>query len=319
MRKHLTIFSLLIILLSIYGCSSSDNDYIQKDPNKVEVKLLVKNNTEIPLKSNAKSLDAKIAKRFIVEVYQIDGENPLERKEIIYDVSINEDYTRLPIFLQLAPNKYKFVIWSDYIDKNTGTDLLYTTSSLSAIELTAPYTNSMNRESLFANTDVEIAKSNSLQEVKLDLHHATASFKLVALDLQDFIKKQESLAPQYYVSVEYTFFYPMGFDATKGEPNQASRGTKLTTTFSIDNPNENECDIVFDHVFSRPEGATLTLNLTITSAEGEIINIKRGVQIPYKRGYTSIAKANFLTDKPDPNVGIDVEFEEDINIDLDTY
>lgn len=283
------------MLILVASCTSSGDDFLKKDPSKVEIKLFVKSNKEVSLRNLNRTQEAKIVKRFIVEVYQLDNDQAIERKEIIYEVpaSANE-FERLPIYLELPPQKYNIVVWSDYVDVNSGNDLFYQTTNLTAVELIPPYQNSIYREATFGSAEIEVNKSNDPYDVKMELNHATASFKLVAIDLQDFLKEQETIASEYYVSLEYTFYYPMAFNTLKSEPSQASRGHVLATRFSINDVTKEECDITFDHIFSRPEGSTLMLNLSITDADGILINRKTGINIPYKRGYMSIARANFL-------------------------
>lgn len=313
--RNLIALSLLLLLCS---CNDSNDNFMQKDSSKTEIKLWVKNQRETPLEEKNKAADALIARRFIIEVYPTDGEQPIERKEIIYNEPRIDDYTRLPIFLELTPNKYKIALWCDYIDKNTGTDLYYKTPSLNAIELHIPYENSAVREALFAYAEIEIGKEDKEHELRLDLKHSTASFQLLATDWQDFIQTHGEIDSLYYATISYDFFYPMGFDATKGEPNQAKTGVKFTNTFRLNQAQKEACKIVADHVFSHSEESSIRLNLSITTAKGEIINQRNSVKIPCKRGYVSLVKANFLTNKSEPNVDIDVEFEEDINIDLDS-
>ena len=61
----------------------------------------------------------------------------------------------------------------------------------------------------------------------------------------------------------------------------------------------------------------MPLEIRITESEGGFLNLRTGLNVPYRRGHLTTVRARFLTNEMQGGVDIDDDFDGDIDVDLD--
>ena len=320
----LRMFVLSFIVFGISGCSSSDEERGQTID--VEMKVAVSAGS-VPLISATDGVGSGYRRRFIVDVYQGDEiDSPLERKIIIYDnVNVSGDWFRIPVRFRLAPKEYTVAVWTDYIVSGTEDDLYYNTSVLSDLYCRQPYQgNTPFRDALSGTSVLNLSEYRGQTSVKVQpeitLERPVVPFRLIANDWERFVGKYGvEVANGAIVTVNYNFYFSLGFDVLQGRPARSQSGVSFSVPLTIPGTGEKETLIASDYIFSGKEESFTVVNLEIKDKNGSLLTRIDNIKVPYRRGYLTTIKSNFLTSEQASNVDIDVSFEEDINIDLDSW
>lgn len=126
--------------------------------------------------------------RYILEVYAVTEEKNdfvVSEEPIYRDVFTTPSYSAngLDLELRLVPNRYyKFVVWADFVDEGTKSDLYYNTASLRQISRTEKFKHVAMDEAADAYyiSHRELIKNSG--DLKLELTRPFAKLRVVAID-----------------------------------------------------------------------------------------------------------------------------------------
>lgn len=324
--KSFVTVTLLLPLLAACIYEEPDTSAWGVDPTKVTVtmNLALDISTRSFANGNRMAADG-VRRRFIVDVYRADETlSPVIRKVAIFDeANTGGDSFRLPVSLKLDPQDYTLAIWTDYIAAGTHTDLYYHTATLADISCVMPYVGSTPyRDAFYGTANLELSKHagrwNSKVEAKVELARAAAPFQLVATDWALFVKKHgQAVASGARIKISYGFYIPLGFNALTAKPVRSQLGVSFETALKPPLAGESTTVVATDYIFVGEGDAFAVVNVDITSSDGKLLNRVSSIKVPYKKGYLTTVKSPFLTSEQSNDVNLDVEFDEDIYIDLD--
>ena len=69
-----------------------------------------------------------------------------------------------------------------------------------------------------------------------------------------------------------------------------------------------------DYIFVNGSESAVTVNLSIRDDKGNVLNEVSGINVPIVRGKLTTIRDEFLTKSYTPGIGIDTDFEGEINI-----
>ncbi|WP_155519233.1 DUF6562 domain-containing protein [Bacteroides uniformis] len=328
MKKiHYPILCLFVLCTLLSGCFHEypeDGEAINPTQVKVEVEVSL-DFTVNPLVWQTRADAAAFRRRFIVDVYRDDNPTaPAERKVLIFDdIKTEGESFRLPVTLALQPLDYILVVWTDHIAAGTDEDYFYNTATLSDVHCLSPYRgNSIYRDALYGATELDLSeyrgKWGETLRIPLQMERAASPVRWVATDYDLFVEKHgKKVAEGAKVVVNYGFYLPQGFNALTGLPQRSELSTSFTAPLADAEVLEEGLQIASDYIFAGDEETFAVVNLDVTDAEGKLLNRVENLKVKYKKGYLTTLKSNFLTSEESSNIHIDVEFDEDILIDLD--
>lgn len=316
---------MLVFVLALGVCSSCDD---KEDAEFTEVKVEVEVSLDFainPFVRQTRTDFPGFRRRFIIDVYREDNPSvPAYRKELIYDnVNLDGQSFRLPVTLMLQPLDYTLVVWTDYIAAGTAEDYFYDTATLSDVYCLSPYRgNTIYRDALYGTTELNLLeyreKGGQTLKVFVQMERAASPIRFVATDYDQFVKKHgKKVAEGAKIVLDYGFYLPQGFNALTGLPQRSELETSFTAPLADAEALEEGLQIVSDYIFVGNEETFAVVNLDIIDAEGDLLNRVENLKVGYRKGYLTTLKSNFLTSEESSNIHIDVEFDEDIVIDLD--
>lgn len=66
-------------------------------------------------------------------------------------------------------------------------------------------------------------------------------------------------------------------------------------------------------------GILCALNIELADANGKVVSRTRGLEVPYRRGHLTTLRGNFLTNEMQGGINIDTGYDDEIDIDLDSF
>lgn len=338
MKKRYYLLFLFIILLT--GCvhdypTMIDDGEEGVDPTLVQVNTEVTLDLElVPLEiitDKARSGTTKAAadtyrRRFIIDAYH-DGKVAQRQVTVLEEAEESgSDKITLPINLKLHALEYTLAVWTDYVAAGTEADLYYNTKDLQQVSCTTPYIgNTPYRDCLYGTAPLDLRpyrnEWNAKVQVQVDMVRPLAQYELVATDVKAFLEKtgrQRAEGETYAITVNYDFYFPLGFNVLTGKPERSEMGVTFTVPLTVTDNGSGECTIVTDYIFVNGAESYIPMSIEIRDANGNGISRTTGLEVPYRRGHLTTFRGHFLTNRFDTGIGIDPDFDpDDIEIDLD--
>lgn len=289
--------------------------------------------------------DESYDRRYIIGVYPYDkAGNPTRVADtmIVFTKSTDEEYNH-SIQLDIPEGKYNFLVWKDYVDTKAKSDLYYNTSDFTEIILA-------NRKKHVGNTDfrdafrgemtsIVLAEKSYHQslartvstEVIIPMERPLAKYKVIATDLQEFIRHAKRLIIQkaanredgtradlhefnieeYRVVFCYNGFMPCSFNMFTNRPADAWTG--VTFEGGLTPLSDDEVELGFDYIFVNGSESTVSITIEVYDWENELVSRSSPITVPITRSQLTVVRGNFLTSKAEGGVGIVPEFDGDYN------
>lgn len=349
MKQKYTIgFIALVLTIVLAGCvhdypSMTEDGEEGVDPTLVEV------NTEVTLdlalvplevitnKARSGTTQARSGttkapdayrRRFIVEAWR-DGKPEARQVTVMKDAEEDSNgRISLPVHLKLHAVEYTLAVWTDYVKAGTDTDLYYNTENLQLVACTAPYTgNTDYRDCLYGTAALDLRpyrdEWNAQVQVQVELVRPLAKYELVATDVETFLEKtgrQRADGETFTITVNYGFYFPLGFNVLTGKPENSQMGVSFTAPLTVADDGSGACVIVSDYIFVNGAESYIPLSIEIRDGDGNGVSRTTGLEVPYRRGHLTTVHGHFLTNRFDTGIGINPDFDDDdINIDLDEW
>lgn len=284
-------------------------------------------------------------KRYIIGVYPYDkAGNPTRVADttIVFTKNGDEDYNH-SIQLNIPEGNYNFLVWTDFVDDNTQSDLYYKTDDFVEIILS-------DRNHHVGNTDYRDAFRGEMSsyvladnpyynsisrvlesEVTIPMQRPMAKFKIIATDLQEFTRYAKRLIAQkaaskedgtrsetrafnledYRVVIRYNGFMPCSFNMFTNKPADAWTGVSFSSRLTA--LSDDEVELGFDYVFVNGSESSVSVVIEVYDWEDDLVSRSNAITIPIVRSKLTVVRGDYLTLKAAGGVGIVPEFEGDYN------
>ena len=284
-------------------------------------------------------------KRYILGVFPHDNQGTLIRIPdtlIVFTKESQEEYDHT-LSLNIPEGNYSFLVWTDYVHAKTVKDCYYKTDDFAEIILS-------DREHHIGNTDYrdafrgeqsaiiladnpynEVVSRKAINDITIPLERPMAKYKVIATDLQEFVRYAKRLIAQkaadeengtrsetrafdlddYRVVFRYNGFMPCSFNMFTNKPADAWTGIFYESTLC--KLSEDEAELGFDYVFVNGDESSVSITIEVYDWEDDLISRSSPIEIPIIRSHLSVVRGDFLTTKAAGGVGIIPEFDGDYN------
>ena len=275
--------------------------------------------------------------RWFIEIFKdkIDGQ-PVAQKVISCDPDTEGNHSIQTSF-SLNAAKYFVVAWMDYVDNGSTDDKYYLVDNLASIRIPEidNYVGDEEHKDCYVANEImdltayrdrwgeEVVQSITLQRPMAKIEFITTDMdKLIDELVEQQQKSNRSLSDKLIsktpdlssiqVKVEYAGYFPSGFNVYTNKPNDAVTGMAFQCYMTP--LSDKEARLGSDYIFVNGDESAVTVHLSISDDQGNSINRIENINVPIVRGKLTSIRDEFLTNDYAPGIGIDTDFEGDINI-----
>lgn len=259
--------------------------------------------------------------RFIVEAYL---NRELAARQVVYEELTERTNITIPISMKLHARNYQLVVWADYVETGSESDLYYNTQEhLMTVYGTEPYQGNTGWKDVFCGSK-ELDLSEMRDEwsakvpVKMELKRPVARYELIATDVATFLRRITQgtvTGKKFSARVKYDYYLPVGFNAFDHLPKHALMYMQYSRTFSVPATTEKELTLGFDYVFTGTEPEKIPLTIEIVD-EKSVTIARTSLSVPVQAGKLTQIRSAFLTADPNGGVGIDPGYDGSLDVDF---
>ena len=272
--------------------------------------------------TRAARADVGYSVRCVVEVYRKGTEELLHRRTALPTPLAAGRHS---LELSLYKGDYDLRLWADYVPQGITGDYHYSTADLKFVTFNPDriYTACTDsRDASYATLSIALTKD--AQEETIILQRPLAKYRIIATDVNEFIKAVGSKFPgerKFGIRFSYGFYFPVAFDVWQGKPSRSEMGISFAGTLIISDDNNSEIELGSDYIFANGTNSYIPLTIEIISIKsGELIGRYPALNVPYQRAHLTTIRGRFLTALfGSGGIGIDPGYDGDIDIDLDNF
>lgn len=267
---------------------------------------------------------------FVVELHRDEfGSSPAIRRETGIEKSDNGSAT-IELTEALAPGKYKCVAYAAAASDTEGNGMIFNLDDLADIHFEEGYVgNTDAKECYEVRFDLDVKADGSTTDIAVEKVMTTpmASVEAISTDADLFLRNETGrieisaasetsgeIWDDYYAVWKFDLFHPVRYNAYTGLPNKAE--TMVSFRSDITPLSATEASLGMDYIFVNGDRSQITLTLEIYDRQDNLINTHAGINADIERGKTTVISGEYLTDRNEPGVGIDPDFDGDINIEI---
>ena len=325
---------LLFCICFLAGCSTikeypGDNPV---DPALIEVsfELEVRMDMEVldRIGTYAPILNGDHDIRYIVDIYKDTGEKssgdgPRIERIVCTDDEITEGKFTVDRSVKLSADKYRLLVWVDFVGKGKREDLYYDTDDLHAIRIIRDggYVGYRTaRDAFTAGTEMDLTPYRGGRfgrfRASVTVERPFAVYRIVTTDIEKYLSYNPSLS---YGSIRpgitdfsYRSLFPTGYNARFGVPDDFKPGIGYRFDI-VETVPQSEAIVASDMVFVNGDDAAYDAAIEICTPDGTHINTTDNLRINLRRNKLTILRGEFLTrETGGGGVGIDPGFDDEI-------
>ncbi len=333
---------MLLLLSCCFAITGCDVHEFPDPPERVPFVLHLSFKTNLPIHEeisytrHPENSAEKHDMRYIINAYRsANGEDFSRRADttIVYTRHVDEEKDH-SIWLNLPQGFYKFIAWSDYVEKGTTTDKYYNTSNFAEIVYSdlENYVGCNDFKDVFRGETIaaipydQYSDGNVItQEATIPCERPLAKFKFISTDLNEFMDQvlanaaskgkttSRTINPDdYRVVFKYEGFMPHSFHMFDNKPNDALPGIFFEGDMvPID---DSEIQLGFDYVFVNGRETNTKVSVEVYDKDGVLLSKSGAVTVPLVRSKLTIVRGEFLTSKATGSMGIDPDYSGDFDI-----
>ena len=323
-----TVFSKIPFLFAVLlAATSCVHEYPEDgggvDPTNIETTLTL---YTVPELSRAIAYSPGEDCRYVyfkVEIYKNDFSGELVKTERIGVRKADDGSASVELKLPLHAGKYKVLAWATGTQSPDNPGTGFNTDDMAAITFPGQYKGSSeDKECYEARFDLNLADQGwyGKAEHKQEMRSPMGGVEVISTDADLFLIQMASRAgsedwDDYEMRWSYGLYFPVGYNAYSGVPNQADTNVGFISPISA--ITATDASLGFDYIFVNGEKSQVSLTLeVIDKATGKTINTYSGIQVPLRRGQMTIIRGKYLTTSHNSGIGINPDFDGDINITL---
>ncbi len=231
--------------------------------------------------------------------------------------------------VRIPVQKYKVLVWVDFVKKNGNQDLYYQTKRLTSVSILKPegaYVGYNTTKDAFCGSspmNLTPFEGQRFVKYKLDcpVERPFAVYQLITTDVEKYMTYYKPLSSYASIrpsttNLRYQLYFPLGYNVQFGVPGQyaANVGYKFDIT---DVAPKREAILASDFVFVS-EDTYFNVDFEVKNAQNEHINTIENLKINLKKNSMTVIRGEFLTkDLNNGGIGVDDEFEEEIIVKID--
>ena len=227
--------------------------------------------------------------------------------------------------MKLHARNYRILVWADYVNAETPEQgLVYDAGNLAFILPTGKYIGNSRYKDVFAastTADLTSFRNHWGAETSLDveLYRPVARYELVAKDVATFLNKLSTgglKGESFTARVKYSDYLPTGYNLWDDVPKNSLMYMEYKVAFERPADGTKELQLGFDYVLTDAgETVPIPVELEILNEKNEVL-ARTAFRIPCERGKNTTVRGNFLTSDINGGIGIDPDYDGDLEVDL---
>lgn len=333
MRKSIYILTrftfLLFIALLANGCSLHEEPELTPDgelgvdPTAVTLNLNLTMNLSLAERTPvtiSRAAETKYLRRFIVEAYL---DRQMAARQTVYEEDFN--LANLSVSMKLHARNYRILVWADYVNAETpDKGLVYDAENLAFILPAGNYVgNSRYKDVFAASTMVDLTRYRdnwgAASELNVELYRPVARYELVTKDVETFLHKLTTgglSGESFTARVKYSDYLPTGYNLWDDVPKNSLMYMTYNVSFQRPADGTKELRLAFDYVMvGDGEATSIPVELEIVNEKNEVL-ARSILNIPCERGKNTVVRGNFLTSDVNGGIGINPDYDGDVEVDL---
>ena len=297
--KKTILYTVCLAVLTMTGCDKTVLEFPENggiDPTLVNVNLTLAIDPKI--ESYEPSERSKVSEadlhdvRWIVEVFRDEiGGDLVEQRVLSCEQAVDGHHT-IRTSLTLHAARYQIVAWMDYVDDGSTADKYYHVNSLSSISVpeAGDYIgNEDHKDAYIAQQEIDLKdyrdRWNATADATVTLQRPMAKIEFITTDIDKFLDelaarraKAGTIAENLLVKnpdlstirvqVEYSGYFPSGFNAYTNKPNDARTGMSFGCNMTP--LTDKEAHLASDYIFVNGSESAVKVDLTIRDSEGNL-------------------------------------------------
>jgi hypothetical protein len=111
----------------------------------------------------------------------------------------------------------------------------------------------------------------------------------------------------------------VGYSGKRSAQEVLLNGLEKLAILTIPDDGTEKCPLGSDFIFVNGTESFVPLNIELADANGKVVSRTRGLEVPYRRGHLTTLRGNFLTNEMQGGINIDTGYDDEIDIDLDSF
>ena len=333
MRRLQHIFAALSLVCGACISSCDVHEFPDPQPKPIEFALELNYDTNLPLytiveyeEETRNMVAQEYDVRYIVKAFDAEAEGVEARKELYHFEFIKEDISELNTTLSLSvvPGNYNFVVWTDYVIAEMGTDLYYDTQQFEEIALRGDEHVGGNdfRDAFRGSVISEV--SDEVAQARVDMGRPMAKFNFISTDVEDFVVKvsSEGISPSgaevdlsdYRAVFHYHGFMPCSYNMFTDKPANSKAGESFECR--LKRLSDGDAELGFDYVFVNGGESNVVVSVEIYDRDERLISSFKPIEVPLVRSKLTTVKARFLTSEAEGGVVIIPDYDGEYNYEV---
>lgn len=214
---------------------------------------------------------------------------------------------------------------ADYVNAETPEQgLVYDAENLAFILPAGKYIGNSRYKDVFAASamaDLTSFRNHWGAETSLDveLYRPVARYELVAKDVATFLNKLSTgglKGESFTARVKYSDYLPTGYNLWDDVSKNSLMYMEYKVPFERPADGTKELILGFDYVLTDAgETVSIPVELEILNEKNEVL-ARTAFRIPCERGKNTTVRGNFLTSDANGGIGIDPDYDGDLEVDL---
>lgn len=272
--------------------------------------------------------------RYIIGFYEdADARSAMSRVPDDIMVITNTNVTDLncDIPIHLPTGNLTIMVWTDFVEHGTVSDLYYKADDFAKITVNQPYVGNTDLRDAFRGcTECAISEYGG-EDIYVDMRRPMAKYKFIATDFDIFLSRAEEKAradaaragltnldevtvnlDDYTVKIIYPGFMPNVYNMFTDKPSDACTGISFDgKIISLD---DGTASLGFDYVLVNGEESLVTVAIQIYDKDNQLVSGSGSLNVPLQRSMLTTISGEFLTLEASGGVGISPEFNGEFNI-----
>ena len=237
-------------------------------------------------------------------------------------------------YIDIAPGKYKIMVWTDFVLQGTDKDKFYSPANFSHISMSPEYDgNNDFRDAFIGSYDLDVDYSNLSVNNQLVadviMNRPLAKYYFVTTDVEEFASRYFAMhstkgGPNAIIGPDqidysklklvfnYTGYLPCVFNMHTNRPIDSMTGVSFESV--VTDVTSNEATLGFDYILVNGTQSSVAVSVSLYDTDGEIISMSSTINVPLVRGKYTIVKGKFFTQNEQSGVGINPDYDGDHNI-----
>ena len=282
------------------------------------------------IQPNSTRFTEPVCLRYVVDLYRVSASTSYFVERQVLFAAVNDPNPQAIATFAVDAQKYKVLVWCDYVQDDVREAWYYVTDDLRKILYSDEDVVDNNDKDVFTNmmevdfTDYYYMDGEYDLVYDLELQRPKGRFKCITTDMNDYVKSgDDASAEDITAVVTYTQYVSAGYNVEEQKPNYFEPTRTFITKSRIDE--NGELELCYDYVFVNGKQTNVKINFNFFKGDvvvddkgvitGEQISQWSGIVVPLKRNMETVIEGRMLTTSfGTGGFGIDPSFENEIVI-----